>query len=184
MAISCTLGPRSLHTNYNHQSQHEALWRTLVVDNGNPMTSPASPSMEYNYRHIYLKLRMTRRGFFNDSMTDPEVGMKYSGASGMIFGLQDPDFKVFFQASSFIGGYKFGILGNTKWFCLVPEATIVGDMICVIRGIDVPFVMRADKEEGVDKWIIVGPCFAHGLMDGDLAEEGERRGNFELVDVV
>ncbi|KAH6682463.1 heterokaryon incompatibility protein-domain-containing protein [Halenospora varia] len=165
---------------YEGQSIEEAFWRTLVVDSGEPMTERADQSMEFNYKHFYSKLRFARRGFFKDMLDDPVVARKYSGGLCMMFGLQDPYFKAFYRASTHVRGYRFGILDSMGWFCLVPESAEEGDSIYVIKGLDVPFVVRGKG----DGRVLIGPCFVQGLMDGrftDMAEQvGVYFGNMTL----
>jgi hypothetical protein len=70
--------------------------------------------------------------------------------------------------------------GQTYMFCttesgyiaMVPELSQVGDIVCLIYGLDVPYVMR--KVEG--RFRLVGTSYVHGLMDGqglDLPHEDE-----------
>lgn len=165
---------------YNDQSTTEAFWRTLVADLGVPMSTRADPSMEYNYKHLYSKFRMARRGFF-DSDAIPDAEKKYRSGLGLVYGMLDPDFKAFYHATVYSWSYRFGILEKLRWFCLVPQHSDVGDKICVIKGLNVPFVIRQEEESKPKphRLTIVGPCYVHGLMDGALAEEGYRRGKFE-----
>jgi hypothetical protein len=56
--------------------------------------------------------------------------------------------------------YSVSSLGYT---CLVPEAAKVGDCICVILGVNVPFVIRKSG----DNHILVGECYVQGLMEAE-----------------
>lgn len=57
-----------------------------------------------------------------------------------------------------------GRLGN------VPHSVSkVGDKICIFKGGDVPFVLR-DVGNGYHQ--LVGECYVHGIMDGELMSQG------------
>ena len=51
--------------------------------------------------------------------------------------------------------------GRIGW---VPFRTRVGDRVCVFRGVRMPFVLRPK----CDRWEIIGACYVHGLMDGEV----------------
>jgi hypothetical protein len=52
------------------------------------------------------------------------------------------------------------------YFAMIPELSRVGDIICLIYGLDVPYIMR-EVEEG---FRLVGNSYVHGLMDGQGLE--------------
>ena len=49
---------------------------------------------------------------------------------------------------------------------LVPQLTEVGDIICALFGCDTPLVLRPIN----DHYILIGECYVHGLMDGELVD--------------
>jgi hypothetical protein len=50
---------------------------------------------------------------------------------------------------------------------LAPEATMEGDTIALFEGGKLPFVIRQRREN----WMIIGPCYIHGMMDGEAFTE-------------
>jgi hypothetical protein len=48
-----------------------------------------------------------------------------------------------------------------------PAVSQVGDVVAVLHGASVPFVLRPDG----GKWLLVGECYFEGLMRGELFEE-------------
>ena len=52
---------------------------------------------------------------------------------------------------------------------LVPAGAIVGDVIAMITGCDVPLVLRPVTEE-TSRFTLIGECYVHGLMSGEVAE--------------
>lgn len=59
-----------------------------------------------------------------------------------------------------------------------PEAMIPGDVITVLNGCSMPFVLRAVPQHlsrtGFSSgYTVVGECYAHGLMNGEALENAE-----------
>ncbi|THY24143.1 HET-domain-containing protein [Aureobasidium pullulans] len=61
---------------------------------------------------------------------------------------------------------------NTTTLCLVPKNTQPGDLVCLLYGCNVPVVLHSqqskDRGEGVRLYGMVGECYVHGMMDGEL----------------
>ena len=47
---------------------------------------------------------------------------------------------------------------------LAPSRTTAGDLVCVIKGANVPFILRPTGEN----YFLVGECYCHGIMDGEV----------------
>jgi len=62
---------------------------------------------------------------------------------------------------------------------LCPCGALVGDLVCVVLGSEVPLVLRPKGEE----YLLVGGAYVHGIMDGEAMAEAERIGHqdFTLV---
>jgi hypothetical protein len=61
---------------------------------------------------------------------------------------------------------------------IVPFVAAVGDVCCVVEGMDVPIIMRRTKRE---TWKLVGEAFVMGVMEGELMREGSGEGTWEDV---
>ncbi|KAN0108568.1 HET domain containing protein [Hyaloscypha variabilis] len=57
------------------------------------------------------------------------------------------------------------------WICMAQPDTRPGDLICVISGVDVPFVIR--RADQVDCFTLVGDAYVHGLMQGEILTRSE-----------
>jgi len=51
---------------------------------------------------------------------------------------------------------------------LGPYITQPGDLVCVLFGLNVPYVLRAVNEG----FLLIGECYVHGVMHGEKLEEG------------
>jgi hypothetical protein len=49
----------------------------------------------------------------------------------------------------------------------LPTRSRVGDKICVVRGAQVPFVIRPVEGSSDYSYTLVGECYLHGVMDGE-----------------
>lgn len=50
---------------------------------------------------------------------------------------------------------------------LVPHNALAGDLVVVLHGAQVPFVIRPSAATGGRQYELVGECYVHGLMDGE-----------------
>lgn len=77
------------------------------------------------------------------------------------------------EAASCLKGRTMFAL-NKGYFGVGPLGTQPGDMVCVLWGCDVPVVVRRLE----DHYVLVGPCFVLGFMDGEMramVEKGLRK---------
>ncbi|MCJ1390871.1 hypothetical protein MMC18_003732 [Xylographa bjoerkii] len=73
------------------------------------------------------------------------------------------------MVDAMIGAAAFGrvfCLSNDKYMLLAPIGTKVGDKICVIHGLPVPFIIRPEG----DMFSLVGECYVEGVMDGKVMD--------------
>ncbi len=70
-----------------------------------------------------------------------------------------------------------GLMNKNRRFCsttdgrigLVPRSAAAGDVICVLYGGRVPYVLRPCKDE----YTLIGESYIHGLMDGEAMDLGQ-----------
>lgn len=86
--------------------------------------------------------------------------LAWTSGDGILKKLAEPfeeaEGRVQYARNFFVSRY-----GRIGW---VPFRTRVGDRICVFRGVRMPFVLRPQR----DRWEIIGACYVHGLMDGEV----------------
>lgn len=59
---------------------------------------------------------------------------------------------------------------QNRYFGTVPDEAEEGDLIVILFGIDIPFVLRP---VGDNTFKLIGHCYVHGIMDGELVVAGE-----------
>lgn len=63
----------------------------------------------------------------------------------------------------------------------VPPAAQKDDLICVLYGGEVPYILRRDMDNPVH-YVVIGECYVHGIMHGQsLSNEGLRAKQLKLV---
>ena len=66
------------------------------------------------------------------------------------------------------------LIVGSRYLGLGPAGTAVGDPIFLLTGGETPFVLRWRKHRALKTWLtyeIVGDCYVHGKMDGEVKDE-------------
>jgi hypothetical protein len=137
----------------------DAFWRTLVYNRG-PRFDYDSPNQRadsalaiaFGYWYLEKKLQMSRR-WEDDPIT-------WAIHDRLLKTLAEPfeeaECKVRHARRFFVSR-----LGRIGW---APFRTRVGDQVCVFQGMRIPIILRPAE----DLWEIIGACYVHELMDGEL----------------
>ena len=128
-------------------SMDDAFWRTLICD-----TTPSGERVPDSYKNNYSSWRAV-----SGMLSQPEdhfhstMAEHYTPARvyDEIFGLAMPGRRFFTTREGYIG--------------LAPSRTTAGDLVCVIQGANVPFILRPTGEN----YVLVGECYCHGIMHGE-----------------
>lgn len=60
-----------------------------------------------------------------------------------------------------------------------PDGTRVADVVCVLFGSDVPFILRQVGNQGNYK--LIGECYVSGIMHGEALDMGLEEREFRLI---
>jgi len=149
----------------------EALWRTLCANKAGPMP----------FGGVWQDLRLT--SLDGPSLLAPqEYAKSYEAWCAM--NMADPhDVAANHSVDLFIRrenlkqwqaamlrsakNRRFGITMSGRML-LGPRDVVPGDVVCVLHGGDVPFVLRP---RGGNRYSLVGECYVHGLMDGEAMKD-------------
>ncbi|KAF1964026.1 HET-domain-containing protein [Bimuria novae-zelandiae CBS 107.79] len=69
-----------------------------------------------------------------------------------------------------LNGRRFCITRKGR-FCLLPPTASKGDLICILLGGEVPYVLRRIDNQSQDYYTMVGECYVHGIMDGEAISD-------------
>jgi hypothetical protein len=70
---------------------------------------------------------------------------------------------------------------------MVPEATLPGDVICILAGCSVPVVLSKKTKYGNNQgfFSLVGESYVHGMMEGEAIELKKEHGvPYEMFKIV
>jgi hypothetical protein len=56
------------------------------------------------------------------------------------------------------------------YFGLAPSNTHIGDLVCVLKGRSVPFVLR---QKGGPYYKFLGDSYVHGIMNGECVQQAK-----------
>ena len=65
---------------------------------------------------------------------------------------------------------SFAVTQN-GYLALVPKKTTPGHLVCVLRGGDVPFILKQTQDEYLE---LVGEAYVHGIMDGEIVRGAQK----------
>jgi hypothetical protein len=146
--------PDSRTPYFTGESWFEVQWRTMVADRSRKQT-PAPDEFAQHYRHI-------RRWCRGEIMKNMKVSVQTQ-----LVGITNP------VMNSIINLAKLYKLCRTQkgYVGLVSISTSSTDKIVIIRGAEMPFVLRpSEKRAGFYEFI--GACYIHGLMQGEVFDLG------------
>lgn len=62
---------------------------------------------------------------------------------------------------------------------LAPDTAQPGDIVCILLGHGMPCVLRREAEH----YVLIGPCYVHGIMDGEVIEDIDPEQKSEVFEI-
>jgi hypothetical protein len=112
-------------------------WRTLIANKASSGPSPAPATMGVQYKACRERIK--------DMIMAPSPGEKMGSVP-------------YFQNPAMLQAYKLCVTGG-GYVGLVPLSARDGDRLAVLRGGNVPFVLRPRKK--MDGFRVVSGCYVH-----------------------
>ncbi|KAF5703502.1 heterokaryon incompatibility protein het-6 [Fusarium globosum] len=132
----------------------EALWRTLLT-NIWLTTHPAPDACSAHFANYLARISDSA----SDAKHDLRFKQKPDPEEGDIFAITVDD----------AGTDRVLFITEKGYLGLGPARTEVGDVVSLIAGVHVPFVLR----KGAQGWILVGETYVHGVMYGEALNKAE-----------
>lgn len=192
--LACYGVARALETYPGRATVFEAFWRTLVADKDAPpglyRDETAKERAPAAFEEIFSLLLDASTGRALLPAPGPSLpGQTYSRRQSLARGRPgrlEPEalgagrkpaatfarLRVALQAA--LAGRRVGVTGR-GYLGLFPGYASAGDAVCVLRGCHVPFVLRPAGEEDEGRFVVLGECYVHGIMNGEAMAEGECR---------
>jgi hypothetical protein len=146
------------------ESRRQAFIRTLIGDrNSGGAMAEVIYKKYYKYWCDILNMSTDSGSRALDLSTSNE-SQKMQGAG------------IFSSANLRVGQFRRFAITREGYMALVPKEVEVGDIVCVVLGLDVPLVLRLIRMDKVMKapiYKLVGWCYCHGIMMGEAVESGE-----------
>ena len=139
----------------------DALWRTLTADQAKDQ-QPAPLEFRQHFQSLWRFLRASQRFLKSTDNLEAfeEFLLRYkTGASPFLS-----------EMACTCRNRRFA-LTHRKYMCLVPDEAELGDIIALLDGCRVPFLLRQSR----GKFRLVGDCFVHGVMYGEALKNTTRK---------
>lgn len=172
------------------QPLREALWRTMIGDRTH-FERPAPRKYEDVLRKQLDLMRSMNRHSRAQGM---DLFFTYpSDELQREFRMNDPDFVAGaqavnndFQDIDFLfdnpGGQRRFAVTERKYMGIVPNGSKAGDIVCVLFGTKVPFILRECPAPGQQcKYQLVGEAYIHGMMDGQALDLDYNAVDFTII---
>jgi hypothetical protein len=103
-------------------------------------------------------------------------GMVYAQQKGTAATLMEENrdklIRLYGECMGFAFGRRLGMTRDKRLLCLIPAEAETGDCIVLIQGCQIPFVLRRKVDEKGTYFRIVGSVYVHGIMDGEIVQQG------------
>ena len=140
------------------QADDSAFWKTLAADS-TPLGDPAPSSFGGEHSKVLQYLELINHCHYDVA----KVATMSRAQELETFSNESVFVDVWFRAA-----YQRRFCSTTGGrMGLVPNAALQGDLIAIIRGADVPLVLRT-TERGM--YELIGECYIHGIMQGEALQ--------------
>ncbi|KAH0541689.1 hypothetical protein FGG08_003852 [Glutinoglossum americanum] len=151
------------------ESLDEAFWRTLICDRARG-ESPAPAELAESWRNYervmgIIETDVLSGGYSNNALE--KIGMSKDALAETVMKSNGFSFHVGMGSL----GRRFCIT-RKGYLAIVPPKSKKGDLICILRGTRVPFLLRPERMQAVGKaqrHQLVGSCYVHRLVDIEMA---------------
>jgi hypothetical protein len=155
---------------YHKQSPDEVIWRTMICDKmGESLVEIMSEELRSVLAWDHTKMSHECKAWCA-VYGDPERVKEYYLASEEIIRAHQ---ERFMQTAVQYAGTSLNMMHWKRfaasaqgYLAVVPVASSPGDVVCVVMGAAVPFVLRK-MQYGYQ---LIGECYVHGLMNGEVSE--------------
>lgn len=155
---------------YQGRCPDEVIWRTMICDRqGESFIETMSDDLRSVLAWDHKKMSNEVKAWCA-VYGDPERVKRYYPASEEIKRAHQEGFM---QTAVQYAGMSLNMMhwkrfaaSKEGYLALVPVSALPRDVICVVMGAAVPFVLRKMQ----DGYQLIGECYVHGLMNGEVLE--------------
>ena len=162
----------NLEQRYVHNTDSALLAYMQTLSNGGVATAARAKRSYHDISTqewlVQAAAYLIRALGFSDAVAENLTALAAQAAEG--------DYEKWSRAAN--GASKNRVFARTEkgYFVLGPKVMEEGDVVCVLHGGKMPFALRPC---GGGKYLLVGECYVHGIMDGEFMGLLERE---ELIE--
>ncbi|KAI3319426.1 putative heterokaryon incompatibility protein [Xylariaceae sp. AK1471] len=165
----------------------ESFWRTLTGDRTPQGTRPAEPAF-FEYYQALERFIETLREFSGPDMNlqKRSVSAEEQARLGSAITSHVTDMGRFANVAGPHTRERMFAITKRGYMGMVPPYSEAGDVVFIISGAQVPFLLRHQtdtedvNESSGGSWQLVGESYFHGMMDGEMMTEGHAEQTIEL----
>ncbi|PPQ91384.1 hypothetical protein CVT25_004151 [Psilocybe cyanescens] len=134
------------------EGRYRAFWKTLVGNRFRGSNGLILPPTNANISYEILTKRRPVPADFN---------------------IQSPLFLemcLFQGRMAILASERAFIITDRGFLGMAPDESRPGDVVCVLQGGEVPFVLRPQEN---DCWELIGECYLHGIMEGKAVKKAK-----------
>ncbi len=152
---------------YQGQCLDEVIWKTMICDKMGELLYEHASELARSLLAWDHKKMSKETESWNEVYGDPERVKSYFPASEKIKRMHEEQFMQ--TAVQYAGTalnmmhWKSFATSMDGYLASVPVSSLPGDVVCVVMGAKVPFVLRP-RNGGYQ---LIGECYVHGLMCGE-----------------
>jgi len=156
------------------QPREEAFWRALIGDR--TTESRPAPAIFSSYFRSIQKMFLNP-SFHENCHTALSMDCDFCKLGSNFFASHEV--LEFCNALSPISSGRRFCVTERGYMGWVPPHTVSGDLVCILYGARTPFLLRNEIfEGGKHGYRLVGECFFHGMMDGEMLTASHRVEDF------
>jgi hypothetical protein len=156
--------------------RREELWRTLTFN----LTGDGFPAPERYSQYFWNDMEFVASASerFDDYLIDSQTSDRgIRGLNEVVTGGYENHSIIEGSIDRWSSKRRFCTTANGSLAC-VPKASREGDIICVLFGGEVPYVLRPT---GTGFYWIIGECYVHGIMHGESLSHDTGAREFQLI---
>jgi hypothetical protein len=165
----------------------EAFWRTLIGDRTPAGTRPAEATFFAYYQAMEQLVETLSEYGADMNPQNPNVSPEAREILDSSVSRYALDGGKFANVSGPHTRERRFAITRRGYMGMVPPYSEVGDVVFIIPGTQVPFLLRrqggmddAANASCGDKWQLVGESYFHGMMDGEMMHEGRAEQQLEI----
>ena len=171
---SSITNPTYSQVSHTSKTIEDAFWRTLIGSKTH-LDTPAPESYADEYEALLVRQRFAQEAIDRAQQTGENVLVQDDTGAWLQAERESRLYRHALQNMMYTKKYA---LTEKGYMGMLPSGSQAGDQICLVSGTAVPYVVRRETNKS---WTLIGECYIHGVMNGELLQGGQVV--WEMMDV-